>query len=242
MQPHRSYLICGTPRSGSSLLCEALGNSGVAGRPAEYFWKGDEQTWAETWGLSNYTYGDYLQAALWHGTTPNGLFGAKVMWGYVNDFARRLRQIPGYESPDLPDLLGSAFPDLRYIWITRRDKVRQAISHWKAIQTEIWGLAEGEAPPPAREPVYDFDAIDRLVQDLRNDDAAWNRYFDDNHIRPFMAVYEEFVDRYEETILEALRFLGVPPPADLGVAKRRVRKQADAVSDAWAERYFMPVR
>src|SRR5690349_15120719 len=29
MQPHISYLVCGTPRSGSSLLCEALVTTGV---------------------------------------------------------------------------------------------------------------------------------------------------------------------------------------------------------------------
>ena len=37
MHPTRSYLICATPRSGSTLLCEALTNTGVAGNPKEYF-------------------------------------------------------------------------------------------------------------------------------------------------------------------------------------------------------------
>ena len=36
-QPSLSYLICSTPRSGSTLLCEALTNTGVAGRPEEYY-------------------------------------------------------------------------------------------------------------------------------------------------------------------------------------------------------------
>jgi hypothetical protein len=31
MQPHTSYLVCGTPRCGSTLLCEALMNTGMAG-------------------------------------------------------------------------------------------------------------------------------------------------------------------------------------------------------------------
>src|SRR3954469_3299609 len=33
----RSYLVCATPRSGSTLLCRALAQTGVAGRPEEYF-------------------------------------------------------------------------------------------------------------------------------------------------------------------------------------------------------------
>src|SRR4051812_39199959 len=32
-----SYLVCATPRSGSTLLCELLSATGVAGRPQEYF-------------------------------------------------------------------------------------------------------------------------------------------------------------------------------------------------------------
>ena len=37
MSPDRSYLVCSTPRSGSALVCQALAQSGVAGRPEEYF-------------------------------------------------------------------------------------------------------------------------------------------------------------------------------------------------------------
>src|SRR3954465_5603909 len=32
-----SYLVCATQRSGSTLLCEALKSTGVAGRPEEFF-------------------------------------------------------------------------------------------------------------------------------------------------------------------------------------------------------------
>jgi Stf0 sulphotransferase len=37
MSPNRSYLVCATPRSGSTLVCQALKATGVAGRPEEYF-------------------------------------------------------------------------------------------------------------------------------------------------------------------------------------------------------------
>ena len=32
-----SYLVCATQRSGSTLLCELLKDTGVAGRPQEFF-------------------------------------------------------------------------------------------------------------------------------------------------------------------------------------------------------------
>ena len=40
VKPTRSYLVCATPRSGSTLLCEGLESTGVAGRPREYFEEG----------------------------------------------------------------------------------------------------------------------------------------------------------------------------------------------------------
>ena len=35
--PALSYLICATPRSGSTLLCAALDDTGIAGHPEEHF-------------------------------------------------------------------------------------------------------------------------------------------------------------------------------------------------------------
>ena len=45
----KSYLICATPRSGSSLLCEALRNNGLAGNPDEYFGPMHVKRWNEHW-------------------------------------------------------------------------------------------------------------------------------------------------------------------------------------------------
>ena len=36
-----SYLVCATPRSGSTLLCKTLAETGVAGDPEEFFEAGD---------------------------------------------------------------------------------------------------------------------------------------------------------------------------------------------------------
>jgi LPS sulfotransferase NodH len=37
VEPVLSYLICATPRSGSTLLCAALDETGIAGHPEEHF-------------------------------------------------------------------------------------------------------------------------------------------------------------------------------------------------------------
>jgi putative transposase len=118
MYPRTSYLVCGTPRSGTSLLCEALKATGIAGCPEEYFWSGNEVFLQERWGIS--TNEDYLWRVLEEGTTPNGVFGAKVMWGYFDDLIARLRQLLGPTDLPSPPLIARVFPNLHYIFIRRR--------------------------------------------------------------------------------------------------------------------------
>ena len=140
MQPYSSYLICATPRSGSTLLCEALTNTGVAGFPKEYFETLKDtglprrpQEYFETWDnseiaelLGEYSqfneesvelvkwdgpnYSDYLAKTFEEGTTPNGVFGAKLMWGYFDDFVSNLRLIPDYSNMPAQELLTTVFP------------------------------------------------------------------------------------------------------------------------------------
>jgi LPS sulfotransferase NodH len=241
MRPHTSYLVCATPRSGSFLLCEALKTSGIAGRPEEYFWRDDEPFWKNRWGVSFYA--DYVAHAIEEGTTPNGVFGAKLMWAYfADDVAPKLRGIPTYRDLPLCNLLPAVFPNLRYLYITRQDKVRQAVSHLKAIQTNVWAVSAGEVPTPAREPTYDFAALDHLVRELTDQDAAWRRYFADCGVAPLRVVYEELAREYEGTRDAVLAYLGlVVPPAHV-FAPRRLRRQADATSDAWVARYLREKR
>jgi LPS sulfotransferase NodH len=240
LYPHTSYLICATPRSGSFLLCEALKSTGVVGKPGEFFDRGDMAKLAERWGVSNYkeNYGDYLSKALAYGTTVNGVFGAKVMWGYFKKFIHRLRKLPEYHAVPLPELMPAVFPNLHYVWITRRDKVRQAISFTKAVQTGIWSQKPGKSSVPVKEPRFDFEEIDQTIQELEDHDAAWNQYFELCGVKPFTVVYEEFTAAYEATAIAILGYLSVPVPEGMAFAPRSMTKQADALSEEWVQRYY----
>src|SRR5581483_7307632 len=219
MQPHISYLVCATPRSGSTLLCEALTNTRQAGHPAEYFealrasglpirpkeyFEGVENS-EITHILGNYSridekhpqrftnYAHYLDEVFAKGTTPNGVFGAKVMWGYLGDFIGNVQQIPRYRELEMPDILSELFPNLHYILVSRLDKVRQAVSLWKAIQTQTWRIDEHVEPSNSAEPVrrqeselvFNFAAIDHLVQRIIHHDTSWQHYFTCLGIQPF---------------------------------------------------------
>lgn len=273
MQPHSSYLICATPRSGSTLLCEALTNTGVAGYPKEYFeilkdtglprrpqeyfenWDNseiaellgeysqfnDESVELVKWDGSNYS--DYLAKTFEEGTTHNGVFGAKVMWGYFDDFTSNLRLIPDYSNMPNPELLSTVFPNLQYILVTRRDKVRQAVSLWRAVQTWTWKMEDSahqsdSSFPRVHKLLFHFEAIDYLVHQFAAHEASWQHYFKECGVEPLTIVYEEFEVAYEATTFKVLQYLNIPIPGNHTLSKRRMKKQADALSEEWVQQYL----
>ena len=189
----------------------------------------------ERWGVSDYS--DYLMKAIEQGTSSNGVFGAKIMRGYFHDFIGKLKQIPGCQPFDLPALLPKFFPNLYYIHITRQDKVRQAISFWKAIQTNIWAWSSDATPSPEKEPFFDFEAIHHLQQEIIAHEAAWDKYFELCKVEPLVIIYEELVSAYEETARRVLRFLDIPVPSTLVFGERKLKRQSDELTEKWVEAY-----
>lgn len=191
----------------------------------------------KAWGIS--TYSEYLTRAIKECTTPNGVFGTKIMWApSFNYFLGRLRQIKGNEKLARSALVPSLFPNVRYIWVTRRDKVRQAVSHLRAMQTGIWKVEKGEKPAPVRQPYFDAQAIDYLIMVNLMSEAAWQEYFAECGVIPFTVAYEDLPATLEETTLKILQYLDIPVPERLPFAEPRVEKQGDALSEEWRQRYY----
>ncbi len=80
----------------------------------------------------------WFRYVLQRGTTLNGVFGAKMMWNYLDDFRLRMAELPGLSDLSFNERLEAVFPRLQIIFMRRRDKVAQAVSLWKAIQTQQW--------------------------------------------------------------------------------------------------------
>jgi LPS sulfotransferase NodH len=254
LRPTLSYFICTTPRTGSNLLCEALRNTGVAGNPEEYFWDDALPAWYERWGVSNFA--QFLERMLVEGATPNGVFGAKVFAGdYLDDFLTHVRRLPQYSDPclSLPALMSLMFPNLRHVWLTRRNKVRQAVSWWVAFQTKVWAVRSEKderamlqvfrevrniSETRKQVPRYDFQKIDSLVQEIVRREAWWQGYFSEGEIKPFSVVYEDFADSYEAVTRGLLQYLGRDSPRTAGSDKRILQKQSNEITEEWVQRYL----
>ena len=120
-----SYFVCATPRSGSSFLCEVLRTTGVAGVPDDYFW--NPPFWFERWGVSDSP--KFAERLLREGSTANGVFGSKLMWDQLHDAATQFAALLGWGGAGPSDVLAAAFPNVHYVWLTRRDKFLFPTAH-----------------------------------------------------------------------------------------------------------------
>jgi trehalose 2-sulfotransferase len=242
-----TYLFLATPRSGSTLLGQSLQASGLAGDPKEFFGH-KMSSWMERWRTPALpAYAARLSQEL---ATPNGVFGAKLLYRQLLHLERLARREAELAELPLPEILDRLFPNLHFVWVTREDKVRQAISWFKARQTGVWGQDQGQSAPklgrawrlgdePLRpgELAFDYDGIAALVRQAEAEDAAIGQFFAMSWIEPFRVFYEEFTPRYEETILALLRWLGISPPPDLTLPNPRTVKLADDRTDDWVAHF-----
>lgn len=238
MYPRTSYIIYATPRSGSYLLCEALINTGLAGQPTEFFTPEQVQLYLDRYSIHWSDTAGYLDWVYTAGTTPNGVFGTKIIWQFFEDCLDLLRDIEGNEKLSVPDLLAKVFPYHQTMVTTRRDKVRQAISYWKALQTQAWLSFGEEAEKSKQEVAFSFQAIESLRKRIIHDEREMQHYFWARNIQPLIVVYEDLAKAYEETALQVLDYLNIPVPTNLAFGPRKMQKQSNAQTEEWLKRYY----
>ena len=256
--PTAAYLVCATPRSGSTLLCEMLRATGVAGTPLEHFEflrssglprqpreyfedlaaPGVRELLAplDAGRADDEPAADWRARVLREGSTPNGVWGGKLMWGHVDDLLSRAQRLDGLAGADLAAVLRKLLGDVRLVYVTRTDKVAQAVSLWRAVQTQRWSAAAG-APRQPNDATYSFAAIDHLAGQLARHEAAWRRWFAAHAAtQPLELTYDEIAADPRAAVGRVLRFAQLP--ASAGVGDPPLRAQRDARSREWAARYL----
>ena len=211
------YVICSSPRSGSTLLAETLLRMGI-GKPEEYFNR------AIHTGCVIETRKNFMQPTslvyiqnIKYENTVNGIFGLKTHYSQLARF---------------PEILGNfthIFSNAKYISVTRRNILRQAISTTRATQTDGWAAQLNQH----KRPRFNFFGIIKHTILNANEIELWERFYDAHGITPLRILYEDLDEDYENTIRKVIVFLGV----NGDIPPRPIKKQADAITEAWVEHY-----
>jgi LPS sulfotransferase NodH len=244
--PRRTVAICSHPRSGSTLLGEAIHFSGGLGCPLEYLHRGFRPVLAARWNAPDLT--SYVAAMHRWRTDPSGTFSIKLFWQDVEEIAHERAPDrfppPRTLSPDdcsdalyrdYHALLGEILPAQTLVLLERGDIVRQAVSAMIAAQTGLWRSIPGVGPGQARAAAeYDYDRILGLVSFGRDSADHWTRYFRANGEDPYRIAYEDLVRDYAATVGALLAALGRPGEAP----PQRMRRQSDQVGEAMILRFL----
>jgi LPS sulfotransferase NodH len=128
-------------------------------------------------------------------------------------------------------------PNLRrFVWIRRRDTTRQAVSLWKALQTQQW-RRDSDEDVGGQGLRFSFAAVDHLKLRIDEHNAAWQDFFEGCGVEPMEVVYEELVEDYPGTVLWLLDGIGISTPQNFAVAEPKMRRQADELSEEWGRLY-----
>lgn len=180
---YKSYIICTSPRSGSTLLCQLLANTNVAGVPNSYFHKPSLTSWMEVHDIAANNFPNRsgtLQAIFEKvrkvGIAETGVFGLRLQGGSINYFLDQLKFLHPEQHCDV-DRLNATFGETAFIFLSRKNKLEQAISCVKAMQTGLWHTAangtEFERLAPPQLPYFDREAIRQHISEFAEDDQRW---------------------------------------------------------------------
>lgn len=234
--PTTTYIVWHTQRTGSTLLCTTLEATGVAGHPDE---------WPEDALRTTTEDAARIRDELWSAqSTPNGVLGVK--WSYYAPSIADFDRVFGRDGSARREVWDFVFPNCRHVVMTRRNKIRLAVSWWKSISGGLSHRSsdgallpwqdEVAAAPPGLVDAYDYHAIKALVFEAVKREADLQELLAELGGSVLSVTYEDFVASYHQTLRGVLDHLGLLEGAP-EIPAPRLARTADHVNEEWVARF-----
>ncbi len=228
------YVICATPRSGSSMLCNLLASSKVMGNPREVlnvdsilgFCNRHNLTDAE----SRIVIEKYLTSVVEKRSSQNGVFGMKLLFDQLEPFLEM-------------QAIKLFLRQFKFIWLVRKDVVAQAVSMYIAQTTKEWtSLNEDEnrkkEEKSRRENLgYDEKKIDNCVKRLTRHNLRWLEFFSVNQIEYLQVEYENITRESNRECKKICNFCQVETNYQFSLEDVKFKKQGNMINEKLAETF-----
>lgn len=178
----KAYLIAMTPRSGSTLLCDLLSNTGLAGKPNEFLNPNyiiqrlpkysDKNSLAEVFSKSI----DYTMS-------KNKIFGIKASYYQAEPFIES-------------NLFDKLLPNIKIINLFRRNILKQAISLFIAAETNFFHTGDNQSNRDQKLKELDFNKtkIFTRVKEIYDEEVGWIRFLDKRTYSYMKLFYEDNIN------------------------------------------------
>lgn len=220
--PNTTYMLACSPRSGSTFLGLELWRTGLLGAPLEYLnLPHPSGIFDRLGGGDPVKYWSELQRRR---SSPNGVFGFKM---FFNDYARIAHVYP--------KILPLIQPD-HVVFLVRKDKVAQAVSHAKATLSDAWFHENDVEPRPIS---YEFSLINEFYEEAVRQHRAWNSLFALTGCQPILIYYEDLAEGVQKTIAKITSKIGIPVDDIKSLDNiLRINKQSDQINIKWKTRFI----
>ncbi len=192
-----------------------------------------EHKWRNLYGCR--TRQEYLDLYLSKGWSANGVFGAKLTWWQFREFTAELAGSPSLNNRERALVLEQTFHGCRYIFLRRRDQVRQVVSYSRALQTGRWSSKTAASVKPSPE-TFDVDALDELAQAITLSESLWVEYLTELGAHYLPLFYEDLVREPREWVDRILAYLSVDREWT-GLCRSELQQQSDDLTEEWVRRY-----
>ena len=226
------YLICSAARSGSTYLCDLMYYAGLSSRNnLEQLSKGAVlgKPWQDGAAASQ------IKAIFDAACTPAGIGGFKIMYGQFEFLYHEIIKLNSYRHWQISDMAKLFPPQTKYIFLHRRDKIREAISMTKMTQGLVSSIQQ--TPRFRRNEIhFDLEAIKFYLWLFTWADRSWRNFFKSNNIVYHELIYEDYISSPRKTLVDLCRYLGISEPSPL-VVYSPLTKLSDKTTEAWLKRY-----
>lgn len=228
------------------MLCKLLAETKVAGNPGSLFHKPSVDAWLDYFDLvanelvnRRELLDAIFEAAKARGKGETEVFGFRLQRGSFAFFMDQLRFMYPDHTSDA-DRIQAAFGPTLFIFLSRGDKLDQAISYIRAEQTGLWHRgADGtdlERQETRREDGYDPDAMRSQMAEFIEFDVAWRSWLEEQSVVPLEVSYEALSREPQKQLKRILDALG----ADGTIASTistPTAKLADQFNRQWREKF-----
>lgn len=219
--PRLELMIATLPRAGSTYFCIELWKTGLLGAPLEYANFGLAKVMRERLsGIEDPV--EYWRQVQRLRTGGNGVFSYKM---FMNMYLDHGRQSPAMLKRFAPD---------KVVYLTRRDKVAQAISYSKAIKSKSWFAGTATRVQPEYDPAH----VRMSERSIHRQERFWEKVFQLTETTVLPVVYEDFLENPDAVKARICDWTGqaIDPGKYLDIPN--LSRQADETSAAWTRRYL----
>lgn len=211
----KSIVICSTQRSGSSFFCMTIKQQNQLGKPTEnllYFERSEGKLNFFYKELKNMSFDDALRVLLEHTSTPNGISSMKVMMSTL-DVILKTNNENILSSKQTLNSFKKHYADPSFIFFTRKNKVKQAISHAYLRKTKT---AHARTEEEAIRLKKLKQSINLTMNDLATElnyllkeELKWKLFFLSNNIVPKVVYFENFLEDKSEVLSAIAKFSNI---------------------------------